>query len=216
MPRVHSLEAVELAENGAKVMHARGAELAHRTATPYTIKGLRSNVGTTIDDKAPVDHDRPVTGIAVLHNIAFVHLMPRSRGVDPRAPKIELAVFQRLAENDVSIDMINVNDAGIFFICDAENVETIKRELRELDVEFRLRPHCAKLSIVGIGMRGTPGVMYRVVRAVVEANAEIIHSTDSNITISILVDEDDAARAEQSVHDFFKLGQLVSAKEALA
>ena len=102
--------------------------------------------------------------------------------------------------------MINVNDAGVFFICDAENVETIKRELRELERRCRMRPHCAKLSIVGAGMRGTPGVMYRVVRAVAEADVEIIHSTDSNITISILVPEDDAARAEQALHDFFKLG----------
>ena len=42
---------------------ARQPSWRTRTATPYTIKGLRSNVGTTIDDKAPVDRDRPVTGI---------------------------------------------------------------------------------------------------------------------------------------------------------
>jgi aspartate kinase len=69
-----------------------------------------------------------------------------------------------------------------------------------------VRPHCAKLSIVGAGMRGTPGVMARVVRAVTEAGVEIIHSTDSNITISVLVPDDHAAGAEQALHDFFALG----------
>jgi len=55
-------------------------------------------------------------------------------------------------------------------------------------------------------MRGTPGVMYRVVDAVTNAGVEIIHSTDSNITISILVPEDQVAGAEQALHNFFRLG----------
>jgi aspartokinase len=44
------------------------------------------------------------------------------------------------------------------------------------------------------------------VRAITEANVEIIHSTDSNITISILVPDDAAGRAEQALHDYFALG----------
>jgi aspartokinase len=44
------------------------------------------------------------------------------------------------------------------------------------------------------------------VRAVTEAGVEIIHSTDSNITISVLVPDDHAASAEQALHDFFALG----------
>jgi aspartate kinase len=78
-----------------------------------------------------------------------------------------------------------------------------------LNVAVRVRAHCAKISVVGAGMRGTPGVMYRVVRAITEAGVEIIHSTDSNITISMLVPEEGATRAEQSIHDFFKLGRNV-------
>jgi aspartate kinase len=50
-------------------------------------------------------------------------------------------------------------------------------------------------------------VMYRVVHAISEAGIEIIHSTDSNITISLLVPEEDVARAEQSIHDYFRLGR---------
>jgi aspartate kinase len=56
-------------------------------------------------------------------------------------------------------------------------------------------------------MRGTPGVMYRIVQALSEAGIEIIHSTDSNITISVLVPEEQVARAEQAIHDYFRLGR---------
>jgi len=59
-----------------------------------------------------------------------------------------------------------------------------------------VREPCAKLSIVGAGMRGTPGVMAKVVKALTDAGVEIIHSTDSNITISVLVPDEAAPQAE--------------------
>ena len=73
--RVTPAEMVELAGNGAKVMHHKAAELAHATDTPYAVKGLRSNVGTMIDDDAPIDRDRPVTGIAALRNVSFFRVI---------------------------------------------------------------------------------------------------------------------------------------------
>jgi aspartate kinase len=65
-------------------------------------------------------------------------------------------------------------------------------------------------------MRGAVGVMYRVVQALVDAEIEIIHSTDSNITISVLVAQDDVVRAEQSIHDAFKLGRPQPAEKVEA
>jgi aspartate kinase len=45
------------------------------------------------------------------------------------------------------------------------------------------------------------------VQALSESEIEIIHSTDSNITISVLVPEEDVVRAEQAIHDYFRLGR---------
>src|SRR5579875_3049553 len=207
--RVHYAEMVELAGNGAKVMHAKAAELARATNTPYVVKGLRSNVGTIIDDATDADAEQPVTGLTVLRDITFFRIIQGEAG--PERADLDLKIFERMAQSRISIDMINVNNAGVFFVCDSENVEAAKRELADLNVAVRVRPQCAKISIVGAGMRGTPGVMYRVVRAITEAGVEIIHSTDSNITISILVPEEGATRAEQAIHDFFKLGRKESA-----
>ena len=202
--RVDYAEMVELAGNGAKVMHHKAATLAHDTSTPYVVKGLRSNIGTLVDDGAPSDRDRPVTGITSLRDIMFVRII-QGEDVQHRAD-IDLLIFQRLADRGISIDMINVNNAGVFFVCDSDMIEGVRSELANLNLALRVRPHCAKLSIVGAGMRGTPGVMYRVVRAIFEAGVEIIHSTDSNITISILVPVEDMVKAEQALHDFFRLG----------
>jgi aspartate kinase len=203
--RVTPAEMVELAGNGAKVMHSKAAELAHATQTPYAVRGLRSNVGTLIDDDAPIDAERPVTGITALRGVAFFRVIQGLSSEGGRA-MLDRELFDRLAAAGISIDMINVNDAGVFFVCDDENVERVQAELHDLNLALRVRPHCAKLSIVGAGMRGTPGVMARVVRAVTDSQVEIIHSTDSNITISVLVPDDHAASAEQALHDFFALG----------
>lgn len=204
--RVTPAEMVELAGNGAKVMHSKAAELAHATNTPYAVKGLRSNVGTMIDEESPIDRDRPVTGITALRNVSFFRVIQGLSDEGGRA-MLDRELFDRLAAQNISIDMINVNDAGVFFVCDDDNVERVRTELHNLNLALRVRTHCAKLSIVGAGMRGTPGVMAAVVRAVTEADVEIIHSTDSNITISVLVPDDGAAKAEQALHDYFRLGQ---------
>jgi aspartate kinase len=209
LERVTPAEMVELAGNGAKVMHSKAAELAHATGTPYAVRGLRTNVGTLIDDDAPVDRDRPVTGITALRGVSFFRVIQGLSSEGGRA-QLDRELFERLAAAGISIDMINVNDAGVFFVCDDENVEPVQAELHDLNLALRVRRRCAKLSIVGAGMRGTPGVMARVVRAVTDAGVEIIHSTDSNITISVLVPDDAAPQAEQALHDFFALGRTAA------
>jgi aspartate kinase len=205
--RVGYAEMVELAADGAKVMHAKAAELARVTETPYVIKGLRSNFGTTIDEGNKPARIRPVTGITSLRDVIFIRVIQGEIDDLSARRQLELELFRRVAERDVSVDMININNAGIFFIIDSDKLETVRTELSGMNMAVRVRPHCAKISIVGAGMRGTSGVMYRVVQALSEAGIEIIHSTDSNITISVLVPEEGVVRAEQSIHDYFRLGR---------
>jgi aspartate kinase len=205
--RVSYAEMVELAADGAKVMHAKAAELARVTQTPYVVKGLRSNFGSSIDEGHNPDGMKPVTGITSLRDVVFIRVIQGEIDDLEARRELELELFRRLAEADVSVDMININNAGIFFIIDSDKLETVRSELAGLNMAIRVRAHCAKISIVGAGMRGISGVMYRVVQALAVAEIEIIHSTDSNITISVLVPEEDVARAEQAVHDGFRLGR---------
>lgn len=205
--RVSYAEMVELAADGAKVMHAKAAELARVTGTPYAIKGLRSDLGTTIDEGATPDRSHPVSGIASFKNVTFFRAIQGDlHDLDARR-ELEVELFRRLSDHKVSVDMINVNDAGIFFIADTDQIDTVRAELQNLNLALRVRPRCAKISIVGAGMRGTPGVIYRVVKALNDEKVEIIHSTDSNITISVLVREEEMDRAEQAIHDSFSLGR---------
>jgi aspartate kinase len=205
LQRVTQAEMVELAGNGAKVMHYKAAELGHATRTPYAVKGLRSGVGTTVDDDAPVDAERPVTGLTVIPDVTFCRII-QGLTEDADRADVDRDVLARVAERGISIDMVNVNDAGVFFIVDDDVADAVRPALADLNLALRMRPRCSKISVVGAGMRGTSGVMYRVVKAITDAGVDIIHSTDSNITISILVPAERADDAQQALHDAFRLG----------
>ncbi len=203
--RAQLLEMSELAEHGAKVMHSKAAEFARATQTPYTIKGLQSDVGTIVEEN--VKHHRPVTGVTSAGRLTFVRII-RGDIEDQRARmQLELVMFERLADAGVSLDQVNINSAGVFFVVAPEDGARVRTSLTDLNMAVRMREQCGKISIVGAGMRGAPGVMYSVVRALSAANVEIIHCTDSNITISIVVPEADVATAEQAVHEYFQLDQ---------
>ena len=157
MDRVNYAEMTELAAEGAKVMHHKAADWARVTGTPYAVKGLRSNVGTVIDEGHKPNPMRPVTGVTAVHDITFFRIIQGDIDDAQARRKLEVAVFGRIADRDVSVDMININNAGIFFVCDSENVEAVRAELADLNLAVRVRPHCAKISVVGAGMRGASG-----------------------------------------------------------
>ena len=143
-----------------------------------------------------------MTGIATLLDYTFMHVVPEAAAMPGGW---EQEVFRLIANAGISIDCINVNAAGVFFIVGDARAGETSDLLGVLPVALRVRRDCAKISIVGSGMRGTPGVMHRVVSVLVAAGIPIIHSTDSNITISVLVPGTLAAVAETALHDAFEL-----------
>ncbi len=196
-------EVDELAANGATIMHDRAAQLAREEQTPYSVRGLHSGSGTDIDTERPIAPGKPVTGVATITGYAFLHAVPEAAGMPGGW---ELDALGKLKDEQISIDCVNINRAGLFFCVRGDDLHRARLALEKLPVSLGFRRDCAKISIVGAGMRGTPGVMFAVVRALVDAGVPIIHSTDSNITISILVPGADAPTAETALHKHFELG----------
>jgi len=124
-----------------------------------------------------------------------------------RRMQVELEMFRRVAQAGISIDQVTINQAGVMFVVEGDRGAEIRQLLGDLNLAVRVREGCSKLSVVGAGMRYTPGVIEQIVTALSSVNVEIIHCTDSNITVSVLVPATDAQRAEQAVHDQFRLAQ---------
>jgi len=196
-------EMTELAEHGAKVMHHKAADYAQRTQTPYTIKGLATDRGTLVVDG--VDHHRPVTGVTSSGRLTWVRIIRGDIENPQQRMQTELEMFRRMADAGISIDQVSINQAGVSFVVQGDSANAVRTLLGDLNLAVRVREGCSKISVVGSGMRGTPGVVLQVVTALSNADVEIIHCTDSNITISILVPEADVQRAEAAVHEHFAL-----------
>lgn len=196
-------EMTELSEHGAKVMHHKAAGFAQRNGLRYTIKGLTNDLGTIVDERC--DEERPVTGVTASGRVTWIRVIRGDIENATRRMQTELEMFRRVAEAGISIDQVTINQAGVAFVVDGDRGGDVRGLLNDLNLAVRVRERCAKISVVGAGMRYIPGVVMQVVDALSRANVEIIHCTDSNITISVLVPEEDVARAEVAVHDQFHL-----------
>ena len=196
-------EMAELAEHGARVMHGKAATFAHDRDVRYAVKGLESDAGTCVG--STYEPQRPVTGVTATGRLTWVRAIRGDIENATQRMQTELEMFKRLSEADISIDQVTINQAGVAFAVRGDRGNDVRRMLADLNLAIRVREGCSKLSIVGSGMRGTPGVVHQIVTALSNANVEIIHATDSNITVSVLVREEDAARAEAAVHEHFHL-----------
>ncbi len=201
--RASLAEMTELAEHGAKVMHYKAADYANRTGTRYSIKGLQSDRGTLVDES--IDHHRPVTGVTASGRLTWIRIIRGDIESPSRRMETELEMFRRVAGAEISIDQVTINQAGVAFVVEGDRGNEIRALLGDLNLAVRVREGCSKLSIVGTGMRDAPGVVAHAVSALSRANVEIIHCTDSNVTISILVPAGEVSRAESAVHQEFGL-----------
>jgi aspartate kinase len=201
--RASLAEMTELANHGAKVMHHKAAEYASRTGTSYAVKGLHTDRGTLVQEH--VDEERPVTGVTSTGRVTWIRIIRGDIESPSRRMQTELEMFRRVAEAGISIDQVTINQAGVAFVIEGDRASEIRALLRDLNLAVRVREGCAKLSIVGAGMRYATGVVQRVVEALSHADVEIIHCTDSNVTISVLVPADHVTRAETAVHEQFGL-----------
>ena len=196
-------EMTELAQHGAKIMHHKAADYAQRTRTPYAIRSLATGEGTVVDRR--LEPRRPVTGVTASERVTWIRAIRGDIEDRKQRMQVEMQMFARLANAAISIDQVTINQAGVMFVVEGDRGEEIRKLLSDLNVAVRVREGCSKLSVVGEGMRYEPGVIHRIVSALSSANVEIIHCTDSSITVSILIPSEDASRAEQAVHDEFHL-----------
>ena len=193
-------EAVELAYKGAEVIHPRAVEIASNNSIPLVIRSTKDgNKGTMIHH---IKSDRPITGVINMDNICYVKIYPESRG----DYQTGLKVFRILAEVSISVDFIDIKPDQITFIINSENKMETENLLRENRFNFELKKNYSKISVVGSGMSGLPGIMAKIVE-ILNKNQITIHGcTDSHTTISCLVDKEQENKAVNALHTGFELG----------
>lgn len=201
LQQINFEEMGELASEGAKVVHPRAVEMADEHGVPVWVKNtLNSRPGTFMARAVPrqaYERDRVITGIAHIFGMTGVAMQ-----VAERSAQVEL--LQRLAAAGVNLDLINITPSRCHAIVSTEAFrDKAENVLKEMGIPYETAHDCAKISLVGAGMRGTPGVMAQILTCLHKADVTVLHSTDSNITISLLVAKDDLPLAVQALHQHF-------------
>ena len=197
---VSYIEALEMANKGANVIHPQAVEIASRYKIPIKLFSTsNTKKATVIHD---MKHDRPVTGITSKTNIIYTRIFPPKDKIH----KAGLNIFQTLSLQNISVDFIGIIPDLISFIVDAELEEKLLNILEENNYKYETDKGFSKISVVGSGMTGLPGVISKIVKALNTKDITIYECTDSYTTISCLVKSIDENKAITSLHKEFELG----------
>ncbi|MGP4040244.1 aspartate kinase [Gracilibacillus sp. D59] len=199
-------EICNLAYQGAKVIHPRAVEIAMQANVPIRVRSTRLNdKGTLITNVPETDyaesvHDRLATGIAYVNQITQIKIQEAN---EPQ--QLHVKVFKAMAEAGISVDFINISPNGVIYTIFERDETLAKQVLESLKLQPIITKDCAKISLVGAGMSGVPGVTSKIVQTLTNKNIPILQSADSHRTIWVLIQNMHLEPALNALHEAFQL-----------
>lgn len=206
-------EMLELAAVGARVMHPRAVEIGELYGVPIHVRSsFRKGVGTMIVAQVPMEERQRVRGIAQETNVAKITVVDV-----PDRPGVAAAIFEPLGAAGISVDVIvqNIGRSGhtdlTFSVAESDlkaAEKLVKAAARSVHAKRVVSAGgVAKLSIVGTGMLGAPGIAGRMFRALADAGVNIEMISTSEIRITCLVARDQVEKGVRILHKAFELDQ---------
>ncbi|AFX98336.1 aspartate kinase domain protein [Candidatus Endolissoclinum faulkneri L2] len=205
-------EMLELASQGAKVLHTRAVAVAALHGLPIQVlSSLDKKPGTSIVEEGELVEKQVVTAIAYSTDEAKVTLIGLTD-----CPGVVGTIFEALADADINVDMIvqsvsqsgnfvdltfTVSSSNINLVCNVLNV--LKKDLGYIDIVYNTM--VCKISVVGVGMRSEPGVAKIMFRTLAECGINIQLISTSEIRISVLISSGYLKLALQALHTAYGL-----------
>ncbi len=200
-------EMLELASLGAKVLHNRSVELAKKYNVNLVVRSsLTEEEGTVVKEESLVEK-MIVTGVAVDKDVARISVV----GV-PDIPGMAFKIFSNLSKHKVSVDIIlqsigRESSKDISFTVSKDELEPALKAMEDLKgvsyESISYDKNIAKVSIVGAGMDTNSGVASDLFEALYSSAINVNMISTSEIKISVLVEEKEAERAANAIHDKF-------------
>lgn len=197
-------EIFQLADQGAKVIHPRAVDCARKANIPILIKNTMNNCnGTLINSSGNKNNNKIISGITHLNNRTQVTV----RLKDNRSNKNYRYLLDILAKEKISLDLMNIFPTEQIFTIDSNRKEILQEALNKANIIYNFTDNCSTIAMVGIGMRGVPGIMAKIMNTLVEDSIEILQTADSNMTIWCLIKSEYVDRALNLLHKAFNLSE---------
>jgi aspartate kinase len=207
-------EMLELAAAGATVMHPRAVEIGEAYSMPIRVRSAFVDSPGTLIRRQQQMEDRPkVRGIAHETDVAKVTLL----GV-PDRPGIAAGVFGPLGESHINVDIIvqNVSHSGhtdlSFTLAESDLVRArpvLERVVGDVGAEgYDADRDIAKVTVVGSGILGTPGIVARIFETLARESINIRMISTGEIRVTCIIDRDRVEDAVRALHRAFELDLL--------
>ena len=186
LAKVHFDEMLEMAGSGSKVLAMRSVEFARNHDVPLHVRSAFTwELGTWVSNEEPSVEDPIISGVVTDMTEAKVTVL----GV-PDTPGVSAALFEPLADANINVDMIvqNTSTEGTTDIsftmpmADLAQAESIVQQVAEQIGATRVThdDDIAKVSLVGAGMKSSPGIAAKMFRVLADNDMRVIdHGTPS-------------------------------------
>ena len=198
LPEITYNEMLELASLGAQVLNNRSVELAKSYGVQLEVlSSFSGNPGTIVKEVVKNVEKTYIAGVAQDKKIARIALAAM-----PDVPGVAYKVFSMLAKEKINVDMI-LQSYGhdeckdiVFTVANkdaarCEEVLNANRDSLKFD-HIDINTDVAKVSVVGAGMQGNPGVAAKMFEALYAAHINIHMISTSEIKLSVLIDKEDS------------------------
>lgn len=204
-------EMLELARLGAGVMQPRAVEYGEHNGVDIHVRSTFSQEpGTIIRREYTVEEKEfVIRGVTSDINVAKITV----NGV-PDVPGAAYRIFDALARANITVDMIvqssskdNSRNDIVFTVTKSDlgdAIEALEKLKNEMGLEgVEVEANVAKVSVVGAGMLGNPGIAAGMFGALAKASVNLMIISTSEITISCLIAKDDVMKAVNAIHQHF-------------
>ncbi len=212
-------EMLEMAGAGSKVLALRSVEFARNHNVPLHVRSSFTwEHGTWVTSQEPSMEDPVISGVVTDTTEAKVTIV-----AVPDRPGISATLFEPLAAANVNVDMIVQNTShngatDISFTMPKSDMATAETIVARVAAEIGAKgverdANIAKISVVGAGMKTSPGIAAKMFRVLADEGINIEMISTSTIRISVVTAITDLERASRALHTAFGLdsGQAYSA-----
>ena len=211
LARINFDEMLEMAGAGSKVLALRSVEFARNHNVPLHVRSAFTwEPGTWVTDQEPNLEDPIISGVVTDVSESKVTIVSV-----PDRPGISAALFEALAGANVNVDMIVQNTShdgttDISFTMPKADMSTAESIVGRVATEVGAQgvdhdSAIAKLSLVGAGMKTSPGVAAKMFRTLADEKVNILMISTSTIRISVVISSADMERAARALHTAFGL-----------
>ena len=218
--RISFDEMLEMAGAGSKVLALRSVEFARNHNVPLHVRSSFTwEQGTWVTDEQESNMEEPIiSGVVTDLSESKVTIV-----AVPDRPGISAALFEPLAAANVNVDMIVQNTShdgttDISFTMPKADMATAQSIVGRIASEIGARgvehdSEIAKISLVGAGMKSSPGIAAKMFRTLADLEVNIAMISTSTIRISVVTSAADLEKAARGLHTAFGLdsGEAYSA-----